>query len=224
MRWSEDPIDPAAPGVRRVNFAYVGPTPPDMAAHIERLRERDTRAHQLRIQRRDVPGFRKPPLDDKPLFVSTVPIPFPLDSNDAPQIELSNIRGYESGVAFDLVARESAAHSSLLGERFNVSHRVKSKLTGHIYLGLVLPQGKVVTNKTCIPWDAPEDTDVATPWMYGAGGYSGQKETGATYFLSPRPDPGGIVTFTIAYPEVGIDTASSIEVESERFTLPRSSD
>jgi hypothetical protein len=82
---------------------------------------------------------------------------------------------------------------------------------------VVLPSGKIVTNKTCTLPQAAEDDDPTTPWLYGGRGYNRQSETGASYFISPRPEPGGIVTFTISYPLLGIDTASSIVVDSTEF-------
>jgi hypothetical protein len=217
MRWTEEPIDPFAPGVTRINDTWE-PTPQGRDAHTARLAERDAKERQRKLSRHDVPDFRKPPKkDQQPLFESTDTIPFPLDPGLDVRLALANIRGYPNGVAFELVARETTAHASFLGERVNVSHRIKAKHIGRIYLGVVLPNGKIVTNKTCTPAQAPEDDDPTTPWLYGGPGYNRQTETGSTYFISPRPEPGGIVTFTISYPQLGIDTASSIVVDSTEF-------
>jgi hypothetical protein len=223
MRWTEEPLDESTPGVRRFNFGYVGEPPPELAAHLDRLADLHTRERQRKLQRHDVPDFRKPPKKEQqqPLFQFTDPIPFPLDPDLDVRLELSNIRGYSTGVAFELVARETTMHASFLGERVNVSHRIKAKHIGRVYLGVVLPSGKIVTNKTCTPPQAPEDDDPTTPWLYGGRGYSSQSETRATYFISPRPDPSGIVTFTISYPLLGIDTASSIAVDSTEFRPTR---
>lgn len=218
MRWTEEPIDPFAPGVRRINFGFVGDPPPELAAHLDRLADRQARERQRQLRRRDVPDLRKPPKkDQQPRFESTDAIPFPLDTALDFQLELANIRGYPSGVAFELVAREATVHASFLGERVNVSHQVKAKHIGRIYLGVVLPNGKIVTNKTCTPPQAPEDDDPTTPWLYGGRSYNRQTETGSTYFISPLPEPDGIVTFTVSYRQLGIDTASSIIVDSTEF-------
>ncbi|MFE5701645.1 hypothetical protein [Rhodococcus koreensis] len=151
MRWTEEPIDPFAPGVRRINDTWE-PLPPGRDAHIARLADRDAQERQRKLSRHDVPDLRKPPnKDQQPLFESTDAISFPLDTALDFQLELANIRGYPSGVAFELVAREATVHASFLGERVNVSHRIKAKHIGRIYLGVVLPNGKIVTNKTCTP-------------------------------------------------------------------------
>ncbi|NLU82689.1 hypothetical protein [Rhodococcus sp. HNM0569] len=90
----------------------------------------------------------------------------------------------------------------------NVSHLAKAFHIGRVYLGIVLPSGRVVTNKTCTPPDAPDDTDSDSPWHHAGARYSHTAETGATYFLSPLPPPDETVTLTISYPRIGIDPAT----------------
>jgi hypothetical protein len=107
---------------------------------------------------------------------------------------------------------------TFIGERINLTHRFRRPHKHRIYLGIVLPDGKIATNKKCTPPQAPEDDDPTTPWLYGGKSYSRQSETGATYFLSPRPEGSSEVVFTISYPEIGIDRASSITLDFTRFT------
>lgn len=74
MRWTEEPLDESNSGAGRFNFGFVGEPPPELAAHIDRFADLHTRERQRKLQRHDVPGFRKPPKkDQQALFQSAGP-------------------------------------------------------------------------------------------------------------------------------------------------------
>ncbi|MBP2527253.1 hypothetical protein [Rhodococcus sp. PvP104] len=217
MQWVED-MDPHAPGVRRVNFACVGELPSDMVKHIARLEVRRVTDLRRMSRRTTVSPFRKRPTNLQPILQVEDPIFFPMHLSSEVRFELANIRIYENGISFDIRARDNATTGLPLSQRVYVGPGMQSKTRHGAYLGLVLPDGKVVTNKTCRPQDAPEDSDTSSPWLHGSTGFSFDSGVGATYFLSPRPEPNGTITISLSYPEVGVDTALSISVESNSFT------
>ncbi|WP_139279693.1 hypothetical protein [Rhodococcoides yunnanense] len=208
-------IDPDEPGVRRVPWSSVGENPPEVRAHIARkeaIRER-------KANRRYVHPQRKPPLKTDGLLVEpSAKYPFSLDDAllGGVQMQIDRLRIFRTGLQFDLAATSLHEDTGLLGDRLNLTHRMRPPAKHRIYLGLVLPTGKVVSNKESFAWDAPEDDDATTPWLYGGGSYSRPTETGATYFLSPLPESGPI-TFSIAYTELGLNTAPSVSIDLEHL-------
>ncbi len=207
-------IDPNEPGVRRVPGSRVGgEDSPELLAHLARkeaIRER-------KANRRDVHPRRKPPPEDEGLLVEpSEKYPFSLDNAllGGIQIQIARLRIFRTGLQFDLSATSPHESGGLLGDRLNLTHRVRPPAKHRIYLGLVLPTGNVVSNKKSFAWDAPEDDDATTPWLYGGRSYSRPTETGATYFLSPLPESGPI-TFSIAYAELGLNTAASVTIDLE---------
>jgi hypothetical protein len=131
-------------------------------------------------------------------------------------MQIDRLRIFRTGLQFDLSATAVHDGSGLLGDRLNLTHRVRPPAKHRIYLGLVLPTGKVVSNKKSFAWDAPEDDDETAPWLYGGRSYSRPTETGATYFLGPLPKSGPI-TFSIAYAELRLNTAASVSVDLEHL-------
>ena len=214
MEWVEG-INPDEPGVRRVPWSSVGENPPEVRAHIARkeaIRER-------KASRRDVHPLRKPPLEDEGLLVEPAETyPFSLDAAllDGVQIQIDRLRIFRTGLQFDLTATSLQEGDGLLGDRLNLTPRVRPPARHRIYLGLVLPTGKVVSNKKSFAWDAPDDDGATTPWLYGGRSNSRPTETGATYFLSPLPESGPI-TFSIAYEELGLNTAASVSIDLEHL-------
>ncbi|MBY4112158.1 hypothetical protein HQO82_24625 [Rhodococcus fascians] len=214
MEWVEG-MDPDEPGVRRVPWSSVGENPPEVRAHIARkeaIRER-------KANRREVHPRRKPPLEDEGLLVEpSERYPFSLDDVllGGVQMRVDRLRIFRTGLQFDLSSTSFHEGGGLLGDRLNLTHRVRPTAKHRIYLGLVLPTGKVVSNKKSFAWDAPEDDDATTPWLYGGGSYSRPTETGATYFLSPLPEFGPI-RFSIAYEELGLNTAASVSIDLEHL-------
>ncbi|WP_237669801.1 hypothetical protein [Rhodococcus sp. BS-15] len=214
MEWVEG-IDPDEPGVRRVPWSNVGENPPEVRAHIARkeaIRER-------KANRREVHPQRKPPPEDEGLLVEpSERYPFSLDATllGGVQMQIDRLRIFRTGLQFDLSATAVHDGGGLLGDRLNLTHRLRPPARHRIYLGLVLPTGKVVSNKKSFAWDAPEDDDATTPWLHGGRSYSRPTETGATYFLSPLPEPGPI-TFSIAYAELGLNTAASVTIHLEHL-------
>lgn len=209
-------IDPNEPGVRRVPGSRVGgEDSPELRAHLARkeaIRER-------KANRREVHPRRKPPLEDEGLLVETSEsYPFLLDDVllGGVQMRVDRLRIFRTGLQFDLSATSVHEGGGLLGDRLNLTHRLRPPAKHRIYLGLVLPTGKVVSNKKSFAWDAPEDDDETAPWLYGGRSYSRPTETGATYFLSPLPESGPI-TFSIAYEELGLNTAASVSIDLEHL-------
>ncbi|MFD6062987.1 hypothetical protein [Rhodococcus wratislaviensis] len=213
-------IDRDDPRVRRINYAIGGENNPELYAHIARLEARKAAEEARLAARKDVPARRKPPGDDDTLVASSdEEFVFAQDQTRDVELMLGRLRIYRTGIRFDLIAREQdEGRGTFIGERINLTHRFRRPPKHRIYLGIVLPDGKIATNKKCTPPQAPEDDDPATPWLYGGKSYSRQSETSATYFLSPRPEGSSEVVFTISYPEIGIDRASSITLDFTRFT------
>ncbi|WP_213578528.1 hypothetical protein [Rhodococcus sp. USK13] len=213
-------VNPDDPGVARINYAIGFEHTPEFEAHLERLQARKTAEEARLAARKDVPARRKPPGNNDTLVSwSDEEVVFAQDQNRDVELILSRLRVYPTGIRFDLIAREQdEGKATFIGERINLTHRIRRPFKHRIYLGIVLPDGKIVTNKKCTPPQAPEDDDLTTPWLYGGKSYSRQSETGATYFLSPRPEDSSELVFTIAYPEIGIDRASSIALDCTRFT------
>ncbi|MDV2478567.1 hypothetical protein F8M49_29850 [Rhodococcus zopfii] len=133
------------------------------------------------------------------------------------RIELANVRTYPTGIAFDLVAHARSEQSAPLHQWVNLGPHVGTKRVGRIYLGLVLPDGSIVTNKKSLAGHAPENSDTTTPWLYGGPVHREPTRVAATYFLSPRPEPGESVAITLSYKEIGINSAAELVVDSERF-------
>lgn len=206
-------IDPDEPGVRRVPWSSVGENPPEVRAHIARQEA----IREQKANRRDVHPRRKPPRDDDGLLVGpSEKYPFSLDAAllGGVQMQIDRLRIFRTGLQFDLSATSVHDGGGLLGDRLNLTHRERPPVRHGIYLGLVPPTGKVVSNKKSFAWDAPEDDDATTPWLYGGRSYSRPTETGATYFLSPLPEYGPI-TYSIAYAELGLNSAASVSMDLE---------
>ncbi|ORC17763.1 hypothetical protein [Rhodococcus qingshengii] len=221
MQWVED-LDPYAPGVRRINLTCVGELPSDMVKHLARLEDRRVAELQRVARRTTVSSFRKRPTNLQPILQVNDTIFFPPHPSSGIRFELANIRIYENGTAFDIRARGNATPGLAPSQTVYVGPWARSKKRHGAYLGLVLPDGRVVTNKTCRPQDAPEDSDTSSPWLHGSAGYSFDSGVGATYFLSPTPAPNGTITISLSYPEVGVDAALSLSVESNSFIHPSS--
>ncbi|WP_169647454.1 hypothetical protein [Rhodococcus sp. HNM0569] len=73
MPWTEEPMNPDDPGVRRIYWATIGEPSPEDAAHLARLADRHAREQPRRAQRRDVPAFRKPPRRESPFTKQPAP-------------------------------------------------------------------------------------------------------------------------------------------------------
>ncbi|MGC0362601.1 hypothetical protein ABH922_000585 [Rhodococcus sp. 27YEA15] len=217
MQWVED-MDPDAPGVRRVNFVRVGELPPDMVRHIARLDDRRAADLQRRSRRTAVSPLRVRPRSHPPLFQSEDSISFPRHHACDINFELAHIRVYENGIAFDVRARSGTMPALPPSQRIYVGPRTRSKIVQGAYLGVVCPDGTVVTNKACLPSDAPQGSDTSSPWLHGSTGYSFDSGVGASYFLSPRPEPRATITVSLSYPEVGVDSALSLSLDSGTFT------
>lgn len=198
-------LDPNDPGVRRINYAFVADDDPELKAHIERLRIREEEREDRLRRRVDVPSFRKPPRS-KPLQTLS-DRSFPLPPSCKYIFRLEHIETHATGIVFELVARTADDVESETIGRIDTGPR-----TGSVYLGIVLPDGAVVTNKKCHVRYAPEDSDERTPWLHGARSTRQENETRTTYFLSPLPDRDGSLTATISYQEIGIDTGSTVEI------------
>lgn len=210
-------FDKNAPGVRRYNYSVVDPYSPEHLAHERDVSERNSRERGRLARRRDVPPFRKtPPKGTEPIRTLSAEMAFVQKQNQEFMLSLGRIEMHPSGLKFDLIAREDDEQPTMIGSRINLTHR----LTAHphrVYLGVVLEDGSVVTNKKATPPQAPEDDDVSTPWLYAGTSYSSQTETGATYFLSPPPS--GTLTFTISYPELRIDQPATLLLDIDSLQL-----
>ncbi|WP_072806187.1 hypothetical protein [Rhodococcoides yunnanense] len=203
-RWDRA-LDENSPGVRRINYAFVDQYSPEYAAMEADAAQRGSAERERKAKRRDVPGSRKPPPDPTGLRSRRADeLEFPLDATrtDTMRLFIGGLEIHRTGLLFSLIAREDgSAVPSFIGERVNLTHRIRPPHRHRIYLGVVLPDGQVVTNTKSTPALAPEDDDLDTPWLYGGTSYSTKCETGASYFLSPLPSSTGRLTVTIAYPE-----------------------
>jgi hypothetical protein len=125
--------------------------PPEVRAHLARkeaIRER-------KANRREVHPRWKPPLEDEGLLVEPYErYPFSLDDEllGGVQMQIDRLRIFRTGLQFDLSATSVHEGGGLLGDRLNLTHRIRSPAKHRIYLGLVLPTGKVVSNKKSFAW------------------------------------------------------------------------
>ncbi|NLE80451.1 MAG: hypothetical protein GX610_12860 [Rhodococcus sp.] len=176
-------LNPDDRGVTRINRATGFEHTPKFESHLDRLQARKTAEAARKSARTDVPPARRPPgNDDGVVARSDEEFVFAQDQNRNVELMLSRLRVYPTGVRFDLNAREHEDKETFIGERINLTHRPRKH---RVYLGIVLPDGMIVTNKKCTPPQAPEDDDPTTPWLYGGTSYHHQSETAAMYFLSP---------------------------------------
>lgn len=210
-----------SPGVRRINYAVVDQYTPEYRAHEAEVTQQNSDRRGRLTRRNDVPGERKPPP------TGTQPLHHSIDHLELAQnllgdvtFHIANLVVYPTGILFDLVASETIVHESMIGERINVTHRLRPPHEHRVYLGLVLPDGRIVSNRAATPPQAPADNDLSTPWLYGGKSYSRQTETGATYFLSPLPQLSGQLVFTIVYPEIGLDKPATGQINTNSLRLP----
>lgn len=228
MPWAEDGLDPDDPHVTRTSFGFVGATPPDMAAHLHRLRSHASGRHvpstttrTTRSRAHALPPFRRPPADEQPTLIFDQDTWF-LDQQDGPvTYGISEVAAYQTGIGFELVAKSASGADQagqLLGDVVNLGHRLKTRSSTRIYLGVALSDGRVVTNRTCDARNAPDPTDQRTPWLYGGSSRSSQHETRATYFLSPLPAPDQPFTITISYPECGLNRPLHMTIRLDNLT------
>lgn len=150
-------IDPDEPGARRVPWSMGGGESPELRAHLARkeaIRERQA-------NRREVHHRRTPPLEGEGLLVEpSAKCPFSLDDAllGGVQVQIDRLRIFRTGLQFDLSGTSLHEGTGLLGDRLNLTHRVRPPAKHRIYLGLVLSTGKVVSNKKSFAWDAPRTT------------------------------------------------------------------
>ncbi|OZF03229.1 MULTISPECIES: hypothetical protein [Nocardiaceae] len=183
MTFVED-LDPDDPGVRRINYAFVPDDDPELLAHIERLAERRNERESARRSRTTVPSFRKPP---RTRALRTLPPKtFPAPPSSPHRIHLENIGVHPTGLVFDVVSQAGDG----------------------MYLGIVLDDGTVVSNRTSSLYYAPEDGDRRTPWLHRGKTHNARTR----YFLSPLPAID--LEITISYPEIGIDRAMTVAVHN----------
>lgn len=181
MKFVED-LDPDEPGVRRINYAFVPDDDPELLAHIERLAERRSEREAARRSRASVPSFRKPPRT--PPLRTLAPRTFPSPPSSPHRIHLDHIGVHPTGLVFDVVSQSGDG----------------------MYLGIVLPDGAVVTNRKSSLNYAPEDNDRSTPWLHRGRTHNARTR----YFLSPLPAID--LEITIAYPEIGVNRAMTVTV------------
>lgn len=213
-------LDENSPGVRRINYAVVDQYTPEYLAHEAEVAQQNSDRRGRLARRKDVPGERKPPATGtQPLHHSTDQLELAQDVLDDVTFRIANLVVYPTGILFDLIASETEVHGSMIGERINVTHRLRPPHEHRVYLGIVLPDGRIVSNKTATPPQAPADDDSATPWLYGGKSYSRQTETGATYFLSPLPQLAGHLVFTVVYPEIGLDKPATGKLDTATLGL-----
>lgn len=203
---------------RRINFAVGGGLPPEWERLVEDAERRQAETVARRRARRSVPAFRMRPGDGHQPLGAPLAVEFPR----APHIDvaflLRDVCAYPTGLAFTLVARPDDDAGSPVGDRINVGHRAKSRTVGRVYLGVLLPDGSIASNKRSPLYFAPEDSDSTTPWLHGESVRSDSAEASARYFLSPGLPPAGTVEVTIAYPEIGIVCPLTIRLRCEQLT------
>ncbi|WP_158726369.1 hypothetical protein [Tomitella fengzijianii] len=211
---------PSTPGYEgRINFAFAGELPPWMVAQIAKTEAEQAENMARRRARRDVPEHRKPPAGEERVLGRLDELAFPPGPQCGVEFALRDVRVCDSGLAFTLTARGDGAAQGMLGDRWNLSHRIKNRSVGRVYLGVILPDGTVVSNKRSHLHDAPEDEDRTTAWLYGGSSRSSSTETSASYFLSPSLPVSSVVKVTIAYPEAGLDIPLSVDVDYSMIVL-----
>lgn len=210
-----------SPDVRRINYAVVDQYTPEYREHEAEVAQQNSDRRGRSARRNDVPGARKPPATGtQPLHHCTDHLELAQNLLDDTTFHIANLAVYPTGILFDLLASETKAHESMIGERINVTHRLRPPHKHRVYLGLVLPDGRIVSNKSATPSQAPADDDSLTPWLYGGRSYSRQTETVATYFLSPIPQLSGQLTFTVVYPEIGLNKPATVQINTDSLGLP----
>lgn len=223
---------------RRVNFAYVGGTQPEWEDHLKRSAQvmrlsgmtvdyppaEESEKPPAPRQRRDIPDFRRTPAEDS-VPIAALALSLPFETSTGIDIRFTDVRVYSTGVAFQIVAHEPALRNpppmNAPGvEKMNLSSTVRPDMPHQIRLIVDLAEGPLLSNSADL-YGFPAEPSV--PWLYGGGGYRGIDAdldgivTGASYFLSPRPESGQ-VWITIAYPEFGIEM-TTLELDASIFSL-----